>query len=74
MRAILKFDLPEDTTEFHAAVNGGDALAVLAELDNHLRAKVKYTEDDTPAMVIAAYETIRQELTRLLGEYDVSIY
>lgn len=73
MKAILKFDLPEDTTEFHSAVNGGDALAVLAELDNYLRAKVKYTEKD-PSIDIAAYQAIRDELRRLLEEYDVSIY
>lgn len=73
MKAILKFDLPEDTTEFHSAVNGGDALAVLAELDDYLRAKVKYTEND-PSTDIAAYQAIRDELRRLLEEYDVSIY
>lgn len=74
MKAILKFDLPEDTVEFHSAVNGGDALAVLAELDNYLRSKVKHADDDTPAVVLAAIESIRQELSRLLEEYDVSIY
>jgi len=74
MKAILEFGLPEDTTEFHAAVNGPDAIAVLAELDNHLRMKAKHADEGTPAVVTAAYEAIRQELTRLLGEYDVSIY
>ena len=73
MKAILKFDLPEDATEFHSAVNGGDAIAVLAELDNHLRAKVKHTEGDQ-SIDIAAYQAIRDELRRLLDEYDVSIY
>lgn len=73
MKAILKFDLPEDATEFRSAVNGGDAIAVITELDNHLRAKVKHTEND-PSIDIAAYRAIRDELRRLLDEYDVSIY
>jgi hypothetical protein len=73
MKAILKFDLPEDATEFRSAVNGGDAIAVITELDNYLRAKVKYTEND-PSIDIAAYQAIRDELRRLLEEYDVSTY
>lgn len=73
MKAILKFDLPEDATEFYSAVSGSDAIALLTELDGHLLFKAKRT-DNEPSATVAAYEAIRQELTRLLDEYEVSLY
>lgn len=69
MKAILKFDLPEDIVEFHSAVNGGDAIAVISEIDNYLRTKIKHSEDSS----VAIYQAIREELRRLLEEYEISI-
>jgi len=74
MKAILKFDLPEETTEFHSAINGGDALAALSEFDEYLRSFIKYPPDDTPKQALDAYQAIRDELHRLLGMHDVTLF
>jgi hypothetical protein len=74
MKAILKFDLPEDTTEFHSAVNGGDAIAVLTELDRYLSESVKLADSNTTEAITLVHQAVRHELRRLLEEYDVSIY
>jgi len=40
----LEFDLPEEGEEFSSAVHGGEYKAVLWELDQELRSKIKYAE------------------------------
>lgn len=40
----LEFDLPEEGEEFSSAVNGGEYKAVLWQLDQELRSKIKYEE------------------------------
>lgn len=42
MKAILAFDLPEDTLEFTLASNAGMLLGALAEADSILRAEKKH--------------------------------
>ena len=74
MKAILKFDLPEDATEFRSAVNGGDAIAVLTELDRYLSENVNLADGNTTEAITLVHQAVRHELRRLLEEYDVSIY
>ncbi len=45
MRASLHFNLPEDQTEFKDAQNGNRYKAILDDLSNHIRSRLKY--DDT---------------------------
>jgi hypothetical protein len=42
MKAILEFNLPEEQTEFDAAVNAGGYIQVLNTLDTELRRMGKY--------------------------------
>lgn len=44
MTVELKFNLPEEKSEAEAALGGADALNVLHELDNKMRAMLKYEE------------------------------
>jgi hypothetical protein len=57
-KASLTFDLPEEQTEFSAAVQGQDARILLWEIDQHCRNTIKHT--DPPAEVRAALEAIRE--------------
>jgi glutamate-1-semialdehyde aminotransferase len=41
-KAILKFDLPEEQSDFNAAIYGRDALYVLWEIDQRLRSLLKH--------------------------------
>jgi len=42
MKAILEFELPEDSAEMRYALAGLDALLVLSDLDNELRSLLKH--------------------------------
>lgn len=44
MKATIsfQFDLPEQTTEYNAAVNAQDSMAVLSEIDRIVRNQLKY--------------------------------
>jgi hypothetical protein len=58
MRAILEFDLPEDTAEWHAAGDGMDWALLVWALDQQCRDWIKY--DKEFADPIHALEGVRQ--------------
>lgn len=64
MRASLNFRLPEDSSEFNAAICGSRALAALWQIEQHLRAKLKYGEPGAEAERLAeeVREIIPQDL------------
>ena len=45
MKAILKFDLPDDATAFRAASNANDLALALWDLDNEMRDNIKYHDN-----------------------------
>lgn len=47
MKAILEFNLPEEEDNHLYALNGIKYSIVIDELDNWLRAKVKYEDQET---------------------------
>jgi hypothetical protein len=71
-KATITFTLPEEQVEFHDAVHAGDYKAVLWDLNQKLRGKLKYdtTLDDSSA---TAYQDARDMLHELLNDYGVSI-
>lgn len=68
MKAIIEFDLDEERHEFDNAVNGWRWHCLVNELDNELRAKVKYPSDDTHKEAINALANFRQFLHDQLRE------
>lgn len=64
MKATLEFNLDEldDQMAHLRAVKSLDAFLCLWDLDQHLRAEIKYASDDTPDEVIDAYQKIRDFL------------
>jgi hypothetical protein len=71
MKAVLEFTLPDEEPEFMEAVNGGMFKHVLWELDQKLRANLKYGE--LPQAEYKCYETIRKDLYRLLEANNLTI-
>ena len=69
MEAILKFNLPEEQTEFDNAVNGTKWSLVSWELDQYLRKKMKYGEISQEAY--DAFEECRDKLHEIKGEYGL---
>lgn len=68
--AIITFMLPEDRREYDLANQGEDLASVLDDLDNRLRAKIKYTldSDTTP------YQEARTWLHDLCRDYGVELH
>jgi len=62
MEAILKFNLPEDQSEFDDAVRGTDYLYALNKFREHLRREVKYNE--------ALNRTQRKTLQRVWDDFN----
>jgi hypothetical protein len=71
MKASLVYSLPEEESDFRNALEGRDMRLVLWDLDQWLRAKVKYAM--LPAAEENAMQETRDELHRLLDEYHVRI-
>ncbi len=66
MKGVLEFNLPEDEEDFYYAQNGILYSIVLEDLDNWLRNKVKYEDQETISI-----EEVREHLTKLLKERDL---
>ena len=63
MKATLTFNLPEEQYEYDAANKGIKALAIIHELDDHLRSILKYEEtisQDTYDKVQSIRDFLRQ--------------
>lgn len=70
MKKILEFNYPEDESEFALHNAGPDMAIVLTDMDNYLRAKVKY--EDLPEDQHKIYQEIREKLRDLMNEREVS--
>lgn len=62
----LVFKLPEEREEFHDAQNGVNYHIALVDLDNWLRALVKY-EDKTKVTV----DEVREKIREILGGLEL---
>jgi hypothetical protein len=67
----LEFNLPEEYDDALLAFKGKDLWCVLFDLDQHLRAEIKYGEHEDRIGDI--YESIRDYLHDLMAEHDCSI-
>ena len=71
MKAILEFNLDEERHQFEDAVDGWKWKCIVSELDNELRAKVKYPSDDVHEEAINALIKFRQFLHDQLREDEL---
>ena len=71
MRGVLQFKLPEEREEFELAQQASALLAVLSELNQFIRNRIKY--QDLDAVSILALESVRTRVFELCNEYGVHI-
>lgn len=71
-KALLKFDLPEEQSEFDCAISGSDYKAVLEETLQMLRSKVKYG-DNLSAEQRETYAEVRGWIFDLVRDFNVSL-
>jgi hypothetical protein len=72
MTAKLEFNLPEDAHDFNIATNGWKWLAVVSDLDNSLRDRIKYGINNGENLDVSTLEKVRSEIWELLKEYNLS--
>lgn len=72
MKAILEFNLPDENYEYLNAINGTKFRSVLWDLDQWMRAKLKF-EDLSDGAYDAIKET-RDQLQALLQDENIDIY
>lgn len=71
MKAILKFDLPEDEYQFSAASRATKWVAAMWEMDQWLRSQIKYTESYTDDQY-ELLEDVREKLRDIMNDNNVS--
>lgn len=74
MRAILKFNLPEEQKEFNGAVKSLDmacALFDILQLRNIL--EEKYWEDDTVTDVYTGIDAMAKGIAEILEKHNINI-
>lgn len=71
MKAILEFNLPEESHEHITAVHAGALSSALWSLDQELRRKVKYASEMTSEVEIKTWQAARDMLTRIIEEHGI---
>ena len=71
MKAVLEFDLPEENTDFQAAINGHNYKSAIWDFDQLLRSEMKYKElsDDS----YKSLKWCREELRKILEQDNLFI-
>ena len=73
MKAILEFDLPEDTEDYRMHTQASGMYIALHDIQQFLRQKTKYADDDVSDEALNAYEECREYFNQVLDDNDVSL-
>jgi len=73
MKAILKYNLPEEQEEFDIANKGWKYRSALIEIDEYLRSKIKYDESLTDEQY-KVYEDTRTKFWEILNEDQLTLH
>jgi hypothetical protein len=71
MKATITFSLPEEDHEYRNAVEGAKMRSILWDIDQWLRAKLKY--EDLTDGEYDAFKQTREELRKLLIEENIDL-
>lgn len=67
MRATLSFNLPDESDEFDAAIQGHEALTLLWSIRRHCRSVLDDCEPD------ASEERLAEEICAMIADSDITI-
>lgn len=73
IRAVLKFDLPEDEAAFRTALDAHRLKGVLYDFDNWLRAIVKHHTDLLDGESTEQFQRTREKLWEIANEWEAEI-
>jgi hypothetical protein len=71
MEAILKFELPDDKTNFECATRGSDLALIIWDFDQYLRGEEKYNSSLTECQD-EVFNNIREKLREIMSEYGIT--
>jgi hypothetical protein len=71
-KGIIEFNLDEELNDFKLATNAKEIMSVLWEVDQELRAKVKYAPDSTSQETVDALSSIRNLLRESMHDKSIS--
>ena len=71
MKAILKFEIPEEREEFELACNAVKYSIVLSDIDNYLRGKLKHAELTDEQYKV--YEDVRVQLWEYIQSEGIQL-
>lgn len=71
MKATLEFDLPDEDIEFDLAVNAGNWHAVVADIDEFLRGKIKHGDEGEKETEV--YSKVREFLYQAVEDCGVTL-
>jgi hypothetical protein len=71
-KITLEFDTNEEAEDIRTALDGYKYKLVLWDLDQHLRAEVKYNDKLSPE-VYECYDKLREKMREFLFDYNISI-
>jgi hypothetical protein len=71
MKATLEYNLPDDDIDFNMAIKGSKYYVALWDIDQWLRARLKYDDTLTDGQY-EAYEKTREELRDIMSRHGVS--
>lgn len=73
MKAILKFNLPDEQHEYAMATQGSAMHSVLWDMDQWLRSQTKYAPDDISEDTYKAFELCREQLREFINNEGMNI-
>jgi hypothetical protein len=73
VKAVLKFNLPEEQCEHRSAIDGWKWKCVVSDIADKLRSALKYDETLTPESH-ALLDEFREELFQLLEDRGLNLY
>lgn len=73
MKAILKFNLPDDQEEYEYAVNAPKMYNALWEIKQLIRSKVKHNPDGLTGIELKQWEIIQDEFYLILDNYNLRL-
>jgi hypothetical protein len=73
VKAVLKFNLPEERSEHRLALDGWKWRSVVSDIADKLRSALKY--DDALTEEANAYlDKFREELFQLIADHNLNLY
>lgn len=71
-KVIIEFDSNEESEDIRVCLDGYKYKLVLWDLDQHLRAEIKYNEK-LPSEITEAYENLRHKIREFLNDYNINL-